>query len=206
MKGLFFREVTMTTPQLDAVNDMLAILGELPVNDLLSSHPLVPTALRDLRTASELLQTQRWWFNTETVTLQPQVGTKHILLPADTLAADPYDAAPRTAVRGNLLYNSDTGSIEWDKAVTLRLHRMLPFDELPLLARMCISYTAQITFGVTHSADPGKVSRIETALATARAALGAEDIRSTRSNLLYKPSTLRVLADISGYRQRRNIR
>jgi hypothetical protein len=205
-EGAIFREVNMALSQLDAVNDMLGLMGELPVNDLENVHPLVPTAVRALRTASDEIQVRRWWFNTEAVTLTPQIETKQILLPHDTLAADPFEGRPRTAVRGNRLYNLDTQSVEWDKSVTVRLHRMLPFDELPVLARMVISYKAQLAFGLQYDADPMKLSAIREALADARANLGAEDIRSTRSNLLYKPSTLRVLTDISGNRDRRNMR
>lgn len=196
----------MALSQLDAVNDMLALLGELPVNDLTSSHPLVPTAVRALRTASDEIQVRRWWFNTETLTLTPQVETKQILLPHDTLSADPYEGRPRTAVRGNVLYNADTGTIEWDTQITVRLHRLIPFEELPVLARMLIAYKAQLAFGLAYEADTSKLSSVREALADARMALGAEDIRNQRANLLYKPSTLRVLGDISGYRLRRNIR
>lgn len=196
----------MALSELDAVNGMLALLGELQVNDLESTHGLVPSARLALRTASDEIQVRRWWFNTETVTLTPQVGTKHILLPTDTLSADPYAASPRTAVRGEKLYNLDTQSLEWDKQVTVRLHRMIPFEELPILARMVIAYKAQLAFGMAFEADTAKLAVVRESLVDARAALGAEDIRNQRANLLYKPTTLQTLADISGYRMRRRFR
>lgn len=196
----------MALSELDAVNGMLGLLGELPVNDLESTHGLVPTARLALRTASDEIQVRRWWFNTESVTLTPQVETKHILLPTDTLSADPYEANPRTAVRGDKLYNLETQSLEWDRQITVRLHRLVSFEELPVLARMLISYKAQLAFGTAYDADPTKLTIIRESLADARAALGAEDIRNQRSNLLYKPATLQTLADISGYRMQRRFR
>jgi hypothetical protein len=61
----------MEVTTLSIVNEMLGLLGELPINDLDAFHPVVPRALAALSTANATIQAKPWWFNTEFPTLAP---------------------------------------------------------------------------------------------------------------------------------------
>ena len=124
---------------LSVVNDMLGLLGEARVSFLDPANSLVSDARAKLDTANAVLQSGMWWFNVEYPTLTPQAGSKQILVPNDTAACDSLTQYPRLAVRGNRLYNLDDVTDMFDGPLRVRLHRVVPFDDCPLLARAHIT-------------------------------------------------------------------
>ena len=76
---MLLEKILITT--LSIVNEMLGLLGELPVNDLDAFHPVVPRALSSIDTAQSSIQADQWWFNVETPTLIPQVVTRKSCCP-----------------------------------------------------------------------------------------------------------------------------
>jgi hypothetical protein len=188
----------MSYDTLDVVNDMLALLGELPVNDLETEHPAVPGAVRVLDNTNTLLQAERWWFNTEYTTLTPQVGNKRIIVPGDTAAADTLTRVPAVAVRGTYLYNTDTGSYEFDRPVSVRLHRVVPFEQLPLSARAYVAVSAQLKFQTTIDADALKTRELKEERQRAYLLMNAEHIRAARANMLARPGVAYILNNMQG--------
>lgn len=184
--------------QLDVVNEMLALLGELPVNDLLTQHPSVPAALARLRTSGVLLQSDMFWFNTEDVTLTPQSGNKRIVVPGDAASIDSYTRAPEVAVRGGYLYNLTAGTFEFDEPIKARLLRVLPFEQLPFSVRRWVAAHAKLAFQNTLDADANKTRELEREYETARVAVNAEHIRNKRVNMLNRPGVRYVLNQMQG--------
>ena len=188
----------MAYDTLSVVNSMLALLGESPVADLEAPHPALPGARAKLRDYTELIQAERWWFNTEYSTLTPQVGNGRMVLPGDTASADLLTRYPNTTVRGTYLYNNTDGTYVFTKPVKVRLHRIIPFDELPLSARRYIAAYACLMFQNTIDADANKTRLLEKDERMAYSLMNAEHIRNTRSNMLHRPGVARLLNVMQG--------
>lgn len=191
----------MALTTLDVVNDMLGLLGERRVNSLAEPHPMIPDALAKLDQATVQVQASMWWFNVEYPTLTPQPATKQILLPNDTAACDSLTQSPRLAVRGNRLYNLDDTTDEFDSPIRVRLHRVLPFEDAPILARAYISARAKLDFQKDYDGDTTKANILGREIAESYARFHAEHIRNVQANLLYRPSMAAKLQAIIGGRR-----
>ena len=188
----------MSYTTLDVVNDCLALLGELPVNGLETSHPAVPGAVRLLDNMNTLLQAERWWFNTEYPTLTPQIGNKRIVLPGDTSAVDSLTRYPEVAARGTYLYNTTDGTYEFDAPVKVRLHRVIPFEQLPLSARRYVAMATQLKFQTTLDADSLKTRELKEERQQAYMLMNAEHTRAARVNMLARPGVAHILNNMQG--------
>lgn len=183
---------------LTVVNEMLGLLGELPLNDVQVNHPVVPKALTQLDTANATVQGDQWWFNTEYPTIAPQVGTKYILLPSDCLSVDALVAVPSVAQRGNKLYNLDDSTYEFDLPVQVKLHRLIPFEDLPHNARVYVAAQAMLTFQNTIDGDSVKTQLLKARVDAAKAQLSAEHTRKKQVNMFNRPGIRWRLANIVG--------
>lgn len=188
----------MAMTKLEAVNVMLSKLGVRPVNSLDAAHPRVPAAVAVLDRFTRELQATRWWFNVEYLTLSPAPGSGRIALPGDTASADSVAVRPRVAVRGRWLYNLDDSTYEFTSAVQIRLHRIIPFDELPLLAAEQVLARSVLEWVGDNDGDDMKVRLASQAAESARTKLNAEHTRNSRRNLLERPSVRNVMARIRG--------
>lgn len=172
---------------LDVVNDMLATLGELPINSVDEGHPMVPAALRILATASAREQAKSWWFNKELTDLVPDLsGT--IYLPNDTLRVDPQATTLNYVQRGRRLYKpyetSAADKYRFTHKVRCWLIREVPFEDLPVPAQHVVSFSAQLEFLKAYEADQNKVQQVAMLYREAMMTLNAEHTRNVGANLL----------------------
>lgn len=141
--------VTPTT-ELEAVNVMLAVIGESPINSLNSPSVVdAVTAQAVLSEISRTVQSVGWHFNIEeNVVLSPTVYDKEIQLPGNCLQVSPAgaDRFADVAQRGQRLYNREKHSYQFDKSLTVNMVVLLPFNELPEAARYYITVRAARTF------------------------------------------------------------
>ena len=190
----------MALTTLDVVNDMLGLLGERRVNDLMEPHPMIPNAIAKLETATAWVQADMWWFNVEYPTLTPQVGTGALLVPNDTAACDSLTQYPRLAVRGNRLYNLDAVTDVFTAPIRVRLHRIVPFDDCPLLARAYIAARAKLDFQKDYDGDSMKAQILSQEIKESYARMHSEHIRNAKANILHRPSMAVKLMNIVGGR------
>ena len=190
----------MALTTLDVVNDMLGLLGERRVNDLMEPHPMIPNAIAKLETATAWVQADMWWFNVEYPTLTPQAGTGELLVPNDTAACDSLTQSPRLAVRGNRLYNLDDVTDVFTAPIRVRLHRIVPFDDCPLLARAYIAARAKLDFQKDYDGDSMKAQILAQEIKDSYARMHSEHIRNAKANILHRPSVLVKLQAIVGGR------
>ena len=190
----------MALSTLDVVNDMLGLLGERRVNDLMEPHPMIPDALAKLETATTWVQGDMWWFNVEYPTLSPQAVTGHLLVPNDTASCDSLTQYPRLAVRGNRLYNLDAITDVFSAPIRVRLHRVVPFDDCPVLARAYMAARAKLDFQKDHDGDSMKAQILAQEVKDSYARMHAEHIRNAKANLLGRPSVAVKLMNIVGGR------
>lgn len=189
----------MALQKLDVVNQMLGLQGERPINTLESVHPSVAPALLALDTWNSSIQSRRWWFNTERATLTPQLGTGFIRLPNNTLAFDALVRYPHVAVRGEKLYNADTQTYVFTAPVAGWLHRLIDFDDLPMVARAYIAARAKQAFQSSYDADPIKTRDLKEEVQETYVAMNSEHIRIMSVNMFDSPSIQRAIADHGGW-------
>jgi hypothetical protein len=185
----------MAITQLDAVNDMLGLLGELPVNDLEQAHPLVPSALRYLNQANTTYQSKKMWFNVEYPTLTPQTDGK-IMVPNDTASVDSLTEYPRLAVRGRFLYNLDAVTGVFSEPIKVRLHRIVPFEDAPISVRALVSAQASLAFSRNYDGDPVKTSEVKQELAQHIINVNTESIRNAKANLFRRSGVARIMSEM----------
>jgi len=177
----------MSLTRLDVVNDMLACLGELPMNSLEEGHPLAPTAIRVLTTASAREQGKVWWYNQEITDLYPDTD-KNIYVPNDTLKVDPLDQCRNYVQRGRRLYKPMEPTLaakwEFDAKVRCLLLREVPFDDCPVSIQFLISYSAQLDFMKSYEADAQKYQQVQQLYMDAMRTANSEHTRSVGANML----------------------
>jgi hypothetical protein len=155
----------MTTPtqaqtKLDAVNLMLASIGQSPVNTLSGSLPRdVSKAVIALDSALREVLTQGWSFNSDTEYELTPDGNDEIAVPANSLQIDPtygQDYVPRYyATRsGMYLYDRDKRVYTFSGDVKVNIVWAYEFEQIPQHARQYVATKAARKFqqGIMASA------------------------------------------------------
>jgi len=177
----------MSLTRLDVVNEMLACLGELPMNTLEEGHPYAPTAIRVLAIANARVQSMKWWFNRELTDLYPDADG-NIYVPNDTLQIDPQDQGRRFVQRGRRLFKpyepTQESKYRFDSKVRCWLLREVPFDDCPPSIQFLISYGAQLDFMKSYEADAQKFQQVSQDYMMAMRTANSEHIRATGANML----------------------
>ena len=140
------------TTKLNAVNTMISVIGEAPVNTLggTAVPVTVVQAENTLDETSRAVQSEGWHFNTEhEYTLTPNTFDSKIILPNNTLRIDldPELYTENDPVqRGLTLYDRKNHTDVWTKEVKASLTFELPFEELPEQFRHYITVKAARIF------------------------------------------------------------
>lgn len=143
-----------TGDELDAVNDLLAAIGESPVSTLEGdANADVVNARRLLNKVNRTVQSKGWTFNIEEVTLQPDVFSKLIpwlpsYLDIQVSGGNPYKN------RGGYVYDRATKSDQFDAAITVNMITLVPFNEMPVQFRDYIIIKAARMFNRSFFGAP----------------------------------------------------
>lgn len=123
------------TTELDAVNAMLASIGESSVTDVDSSFEDAAIARDLLRRVSRAFQLKGWTFNTDKdATLAPN-NTGEIVVPANTLKMLP-NGGEGYVLRGLKVYDPATRTNIFTTSFSADLVLYLAWDDLPEAARV----------------------------------------------------------------------
>jgi hypothetical protein len=140
------------TTKLEAVNTMIAVIGEAPVNTLGGTAvPItVVQAENVLDETSRAVQSEGWHFNTEhEYPFTPDATNSKITLPSNVLTID-LDPQIYTDVdpvqRGNTLYDRKNHTDVWTKEVKASVTFQLDFTEIPEQFRNYITIKAARIF------------------------------------------------------------
>jgi hypothetical protein len=138
-------DLTPTT-ELEAVNMILASVGEAPVASLDNGFVDAEMALNQIRSVSKQVQSRGWHFNTELeYALNPAVdGTIH--LPQNVLRVITQQGEQDYTQRGLKLYDRRTRSYTFTSTITVDLVVGLDFELLPEPARQFITVRAARRF------------------------------------------------------------
>jgi len=140
------------TTKIEAINTMLSVLGEAPINTLSGEKtPDVSIAEQTLDEVSRDVQGRGWHFNTETnYTLTPNSLTGKISIPANALRIDvkPINSGYNVDIvqRGEFLYDKKAHSFVFGAAVLADIVFAFEWDEIPEDARRYIMIRAARIF------------------------------------------------------------
>ena len=121
---------------LEAINDMLAAVGEAPVNTLEDSQNVdVENAIRVLNKVNRQVQSKGWSFNhIEDAYLNVDITTKKIKWQDDLLYIVGTDGT-KYVQRGEYVYDFDNQTDIFNSDIEVELIRLVDFDYMPSVAR-----------------------------------------------------------------------
>ena len=177
------------TTELEAINIMLAAIGEAPVNTLTGTLPVdVRLAQSTLTEVNKEVQSEGWSFNTEIdVTQQRDNSTQQINLSTDILRIDPniHQHPNIDAIqRGLKLYDRLNNKFEFDEDLICTVVYFRTFDEIPEPARRYITIKAARIFVDRLVSDDGLRTYTQQDEVRARAILMETDLANGDHNLL----------------------
>ncbi len=188
------------TTELEAINIMLAAIGEAPVNSLTGQVPVdVRIAQSTLIEVNKRIQSEGWSFNTEIdVTLVRNQTTKQIELSTDILRIDANIHQHPTIdpiQRGLKLYDRLNNRYEFDEDLICTVVYFRPFIELTEPARSYINIKAARVFVDRLVSDDGLRSYTEQDEIRARAILMETDLANGDHNILRGDPSLTSVFD-----------
>lgn len=188
--------------ELDCINEMLATMGEAPLNQLDEDHPYVAAGRRFLASTNRKVQARGWWFNSERLTMIPDPTSKFIYVPEDVISAESARnlCAYRYTQRGRRLYDVTNGTFEiTEDTVPVDIIREVPFDEIPPTAQDAIGQNAVLRFQKNYDADAQKTQEQTQDAADAMIILKAEHTRQMKTNLIYRTTAGAKIAAVAPY-------
>jgi hypothetical protein len=139
------------TTKLEAVNTMLSVIGEAPVNSLESTSKTSDVIMAEklLNEVSREVQASGWHFNIEKdVEISPD-SNNNILIPTSAARVDvePDNAKDKEYVqRGSKIYNKSDKTFVITSALKCTIIYMLSWEDLPQSARQYIMIRASRKF------------------------------------------------------------
>ncbi len=186
------------TTQLDAVNSMLALIGELPINTLTGNIPAdAAIAKNTLNDAIREVQVEGWFFNTESCKTLQKDNDGYITVSSNTIrvSISPLRYRERPVLRGTRLQDTKDSTYVFTRDIVAdEIVYMLDFEELPEAARQYIVKKASRAFQakVLGSNLITQVSMKDEM--DARANLMREEAESSEANLTLNPEVLKFLS------------
>lgn len=187
------------TPHTDlqAVNVILRNMGEAPVNSLTGDLPYEAfDAKSTLEEVSSEVQSRGWFFNTEYMTLSPDISGK-IQLPGNVVEVRLVDgnAGTPVTIRGGLLYNMTpyNHGTTWTAAVKAKLVLCLDFNDLPVVAKRYVALRAARVYQARAEGDQTMLQEDTQDERAAYADLHATQLRAEPVSLAQSPEVQRLL-------------
>ena len=177
------------TSELEAVNIMLATIGESPVNSLSAEESMVDVSLarQILRECATQVLEEGWQFNTEiNWRLSPTSDTGELLIPANCIQIDTSGPSKNidVAQRGNRLYDRVNHTYVFTAPVMVDMVILLDFAEVPQAARHYITIRAARVFQQRMVGSDTLGAFTEKDELRARAALRKLDANNADYNIL----------------------
>lgn len=133
------------TTKLQAINTMLSVVGEPPVNSLSAQRADSLIAQNILDEVTREVLSYGWQFNTENdVLMTPETSTGYIYI-GDSIVRvdmDPMYLNYDIVIRGNRLFNRKTNTYVFSEVIKVIQIILMDFDDLPEVAKRYISIRA----------------------------------------------------------------
>lgn len=188
MSTRLFATTVSPTTEIEAVNTMLSVIGESPINSFEEIPADVAIARNTLTEISRAVQLEGWHWNTEdNFPLIPDSRTHELKVGPSALRVhfpDPQDK--ELAIRGSRIYDrvNHTYKFPSDFRVDVTITYQLPFEELPEAARRYITIRAARVYQARVVGSGTLWDFSERDEAMARTTLMAEEHKLDRPNIL----------------------
>lgn len=141
--------------ELDAVNVILASVGDSPVNSLESNLSVdVHNAKRMLENMSRMVQSREWEFNTGIDTeVLPDASSKRIKYNPTWIAIKNKKDNKVYVKRGEYLYNLTDSTYIFEAPITLTIIEAVDFEDLPQCFKEYITAKTAIKFQSRYLGD-----------------------------------------------------
>lgn len=152
------------TSFLEAVNRVLQMMGEAPVNSLNGQYGLALQAQDSLNDVSRRLQSEGWSFNTDREKLLQRDASTNQIAVGPNISRVVIDAYRYPALdivqRGGKLYDRYNNTYVFDEDLYVDLTIILEWEELPEHARQYITIKAgrQLQEAILGSVDLTKIN------------------------------------------------
>ena len=187
------------TTELEAINIMLAAIGEAPINSLTDTLPVdARTAQNTLTEVDKEVQSEGWSFNTEIDVTLTRDGTNQINLPINVLRVDANIHQHPTIdpiQRGLKLYDRQNNKYEFDEDLICTVVYYRDFDEITEQARRYINIKAARVFVDRLVGDQGLRTYTQEDETRARAILTDSDYANADHNVLRGDPSLTNIFD-----------
>ena len=179
---------TAATTELEAINIMLAAIGEAPVNSLLGTLPVdVKMAQKLLNEQNKAVQSEGWSFNREFNVVLTRDNNNRINIANNVLRVDVniHDHPTVDAVqRGSKLYDRNKHQDTFEEDLKCEIIYFLTFDEIPEDARRYINIKAARIFVDRSVTDESLRTYTKEDELRARSALLDADTNNADHNML----------------------
>ena len=187
------------TTELEAINIMLAAIGEAPINSLTDTLPVdARTAQNTLTEVNKEVQSEGWSFNTEIDVTLTRDGSNQINLPINVLRVDANIHQHPTIdpiQRGLKLYDRQNNKYEFDDDLICTVVYYRDFDEITEQARRYINIKAARIFVDRLIGDQGLRTYTQEDETRARAILTESDYANADHNILRGDPSLTNIFD-----------
>ena len=178
--------------KLAVLNECIALMGQAPLTSITDNHPLRAAALATLDAKNKNTQQPGYWFNTETITLTPDLTGK-VILPGDCIRV----LAPiGVSKRGPILYDNGNSTDLFTAPVELLVVRLLDFEILEETVAEYVCAQTVAWFQLQYDGDSNKQTQCLRRAETARINLNSEQTRQSRENRINSNPTLSYLRSI----------
>ena len=185
--------------ELEAINIMLASIGEAPKNTLTGTLPVdAKLAQNTLSEINKEVQSEGWSFNTEIDKVLTRDSSNNINLSNDIISADPnihHHPDVDAIQRGLKLYDRQNHTFEFEADLKSTVVFLRDFDEIPEPARRYITIKAARTFVDRLVGDQGLRAFNKEDETRARAILMETDLENGDHNLLRGDPSLTSVFD-----------
>ena len=185
--------------ELEAINIMLASIGEAPINTLTGTLPVdAKLAQNTLSEINKEVQSEGWSFNTEIDKVLTRDSSNNINLSNDIISADPnihHHPDVDAIQRGLKLYDRQNHTFEFEADLKSTVVFLRDFDEIPEPARRYITIKASRVFVDRLVGDEGLRSFSQQDEVRARAILMETDLENGDHNLLRGDPSLTSVFD-----------
>lgn len=193
---------------LEAINFLLSKVGTREVASEDVQHPDVVSAKSTLNQHVSQFLDRGWWFNhRKSVTHEPD-SSGYINLGTNVLRIESSDETrrdfPNLALHGNRIYNVLDNTYTFEQSITIDEYIDVAWDNIPHTAQVYIRYKAAAEYVENKLEDVPKANRLEMQAREAWGDLNADEVRSTRPNMLDSPSARRMRAGVRPYNLRIN--
>jgi len=167
--------------ELEIINAMLASTGTAPLTTNDTQHPFYVKAGYKLSIVNHAIQSKGWWFNKTTRTLNPDANGE-IVLPSNTMHADPVDRRDRLTIRGTRLYDLKNATYSLNRSVELVFVDLVPIIDLPPTAGEYLTSRAVYEFYRDEDGNQPKLGEYKQARDNAWVEFKAEHLRNADVN------------------------